>query len=111
MPRAECFDQVGADSAPRGARRVPARFLFFLGLVASGMTHPFSDESYLKGLKLRFAPRPRRKGEGDWVVPNSTGIHEFCCDPSDASPLGSGCESPAGVLVVSEGGVTDGTTA
>ena len=48
------FHQVGAHRSARGARRVPARFLFFLGLVASGMTHPFSDESYLKGLKLRF---------------------------------------------------------
>jgi hypothetical protein len=33
---------------------VPLRYLFILGLVATGLTHPFTDGEYLKGLKLRF---------------------------------------------------------
>jgi hypothetical protein len=48
------FYQVSAGSAPPHVRGVPLRYLFILGLVATGLTHPFTDGEYLKGLKLRF---------------------------------------------------------
>jgi len=48
------FEQVVFRGVPR--REIPAclRFLFVLGLVGTGLRHPFGDEEYLKGLNLRF---------------------------------------------------------
>ncbi len=48
------FSQVFPLRPLRGVTDAAVRYPFMLGLVATGLTHPFADGEYLKGLNQRF---------------------------------------------------------